>query len=149
MKRYKMTYGTYNIPEVFIIFVTLLKIIMILPNYYFREINTLAVVFILNSMTSYALSYVFAQRTCVVLQLPVKKFKWNRIGIISLATTYIIIMFILPVFNLFDENDTSKFKTYNLIMHCDEREVYPLRFLYIWLSDFFFAVYSIISTCYG
>lgn len=100
MKRYKMTYGTYNIPEVFIIFFTLLKIIIILPNYFFKEINTLAVVFILNSMTSYALSYVLAQRTCVVLQLPVRKFKCNRYGFIAYASIYTVIMFILPVFDL-------------------------------------------------
>ena len=148
MKRYKMTYGTYNIPEVFIIGFTLLKIIILLPNYFFREINTLAVVFILNSMTSYALSYVFAQRTCVVLGLPVKKFECNRIGFIAVCTTYTVIMFVLPLFDIFEQKG-STYKTYNLLMYCDEGKVYPLRFLYIWLSDIVFALGFIVDTCYG
>ena len=39
---------------------TLLKVTILIPNYFIREINTLYVVFLLNSYCSYFLNYIFA-----------------------------------------------------------------------------------------
>ena len=113
-----MTFGTYNIPEVYILAFTLLKITMILPNYFIREINTLAVVFLLNSMTSYSLSYVFAQRTCVVLELPIRKLKFNRYMFITVVCIFALIMFIVPLFDPFNSQN-DKWNGYNLLLHCN------------------------------
>lgn len=66
-KRYKMTHNTFNLPEVWLIGITMLKILILLPNYFIREINMLYLVFLLNSYCSYFLTYLFSQRTCILL----------------------------------------------------------------------------------
>ena len=58
--KYKRTYGTLSLPEVWIILLTLLKVTILIPNYFIIEINTLFVVFLLNSYCSYFLTYIFA-----------------------------------------------------------------------------------------
>ena len=60
LHRYHLTYGTFKMPEVWITGATLLKITLLLPNYFIIEINTLYVVFLLNSYCSYFLAYVLA-----------------------------------------------------------------------------------------
>ena len=58
--KYKRTYGTLRLPEVWIILLTLLKVTILIPNYFIIEINTLFIVFLLNSYCSYFLTYIFA-----------------------------------------------------------------------------------------
>ena len=62
--------------------VTLLKVAILLPNYFWHEINTLYLVFCLNSLCSYFLTYILSQRTAIALELPISKVRWNKIGFI-------------------------------------------------------------------
>ena len=82
IKRYHMTHKTYNLPEVYFVAVTLLKVTILLPNYFLHEMNTIYFVFLLNSLCSYFLTYILSQRTCVTLELEVKKVRCNKIGFI-------------------------------------------------------------------
>ena len=43
-----------------------------------------------------------------------------------------------------EEFETS-IKNYEFFLKCDDNWVYPTRFLYIWVSDFFCALISIIT----
>ena len=58
--RYYLTYGKFNIPEIWFSVMTLIKIMILLPNYFLCEMNTLYCVLILNSLCSYWLGYVLA-----------------------------------------------------------------------------------------
>ena len=60
VKRYHTTYGTYNLPEVYFVVATLIKVMILLPNYFFVEINTIYAVFCLNSLCSYWLTYILS-----------------------------------------------------------------------------------------
>ena len=57
MRRYHLTYKKWNVPENWFIGFTILKIAILLPNYWLREINMILLVFVLNSMCSYWLNY--------------------------------------------------------------------------------------------
>lgn len=80
--KYKATFGTYNLPEVYFVVATLIKVAILLPNYFIVEINTIYCVYVLNSLCSYWLTYVLSQRTCVALELELKYVRRNKYAFI-------------------------------------------------------------------
>ena len=69
-KKYKATYMRLNIFEIWFMGLAGVKILVLLPNIYYRDINWLYACFVLNSFLSYWLSYTFHVRSCVALQKP-------------------------------------------------------------------------------
>ena len=114
IKRYKTTYGTFNMPEVYFVAVTLIKVAILLPNYFIHEMNTFYYVFCMNSLCSYFLTYILTQRTCVLLGLGLKKLWWNKVGFIAQILLFLVATFVSP---LLDKNDTN---SYTFIIHCTD-----------------------------
>ena len=65
--KYKVTYQRLNVFEIWFMGMAAVKILVLLPNIYYREINWLFACLILNSFLSYWLSYTFHIRSCVAL----------------------------------------------------------------------------------
>ena len=114
IKRYKTTYGTFNMPEVYFVAVTLIKVAILLPNYFIHEMNTFYFVFCMNSLCSYFLTYILTQRTCVLLGLGLKKLWWNKVGFIAQILLFLVATFVSP---LLDKNDTN---SYTFRIHCTD-----------------------------
>ena len=141
--KYYRTYGTMNLPEIWLILMTLVKITILLPNYFVHEINTMYCVFILNSYCSYFLTYIFAQRTCILLELHENKMRLNRIFFCIQIGLFTFMIFLYPFMD-FD----GTFGDYDFLLRCSGELIYPSRFLYIWLSDFICAFLSIMVIMY-
>ena len=60
IKRYRTTHKTYCMPEVYFIAVTLIKVAILLPNYFLQEMNTFYFTFCMNSLCSYFLTYILS-----------------------------------------------------------------------------------------
>ena len=105
-------------PEVYFVFVTLVKVAILLPNYFVYEINTLFLVLVLNSLCSYFLTYILSQRTCVTLELPLKKVWWNKFFFLIQVILFVVITFVSP---LFDFDGT---KSYKFLLQCETGFVY-------------------------
>ena len=114
--RYYLTFGKFNIPEIWFIVMTLIKITILLPNYFLVEMNTLYAVFILNSICSYWLNYVLGQRACVCLELPIKKVRMNKFLFIFQLTMFVLNIFLCPLYD--GKKRFDWFATYDLILDC-------------------------------
>ena len=101
-------------PEVYFVAVTLIKVVILLPNYFIREMNLFYYVFSMNSICSYFLTYILTQRTCVLLGLGLKKLWWNKVGFIVQVVCFIAVTFLSPIL---DKNDTD---SYSFLLHCTE-----------------------------
>ena len=66
IKRYYQTYKTFNQVEIWILLLTGLKVTILLPDYFLKEINFLYWVFVLNSLTTFWLSHVLHLRGCII-----------------------------------------------------------------------------------
>ena len=66
IKRYYQTYKTFNQVEIWILLLTGVKVTILLPDYFLREINFLYWVFVLNSLTTFWLSHVLHIRGCII-----------------------------------------------------------------------------------
>ena len=77
-----------------------LKIFVLLPNIYYKEINWLYACLVLNAGLSYWLSFLFHIRSCVALQKPMKSVRkyqaWFGIKIFLLISIYLL----SPLFTL-------------------------------------------------
>lgn len=105
-------------PEVYFVAVTLLKVAILLPNYFIHEMNTFYFVFCMNSLCSYFLTYILSQRTCIILQLGITKMRWNKLGFIVQVLLFVAITFLSP---LMDINDTH---SYTFYIYCDKGTIY-------------------------
>ena len=65
--RYHNTTGKCNTFEVWFCAITMLRVGIILPLYFMKDINLLWLVFVLNSFSTYLLSHVLGLRACVAL----------------------------------------------------------------------------------
>ena len=71
-RKYKLTYQKCNVFEIWFMGMAAVKIFVLLPNIYYKEINWLYACFVLNSGLAYWLSFMFHIRSCVALQRPMK-----------------------------------------------------------------------------
>lgn len=76
--RYYHTTGKCNTFEVWFCAIAMVRVGIILPLYFMRDINLLWLVFVLNSFSSYFLSYVLGLRACVALNQPREKVQWTQ-----------------------------------------------------------------------
>ena len=115
------------------------KILILLPNIYYKEINWLFTCLVINSGLSYWLSFTFHIRSCVALQRPlssVRKFKaWLGLR----AFLLLFIYFASPLFILKASKESAHWETkrldhYPFLMDCTAL-VYPNRFLGIFMLD--------------
>ena len=84
---------------------------------------------------------------CVALDMPIKKVKYNKWGFIFQITMFVANIFVAPLWEgaMKRVEFTTSIETYEFFLKCDDDWVYPTRFLYIWVSDFFCALISIIT----
>ena len=93
----------------------MLKIAMLLPNIYLKEINYLYYCFLMNSALIFWLSHMLAIRSCVILKKPWWKVRfyqlWFGIRILLLFISFLI----LPFVDVKRNNDD---KSYIFAMNC-------------------------------
>ena len=122
-RKYKLTFKKCNVFEIWFMGMAAVKIMLLLPNIYYKEINWLYSCFLLNSGLAYWLSFMFHIRSCVALQRPMKTVRlfqaWFGLKMFLLTALW----FLSPLFVL----DASKksgfwkkklFKDYPFIMDC-------------------------------
>lgn len=66
IKRYYVTYKKFNQAEIWLLLLTVFKVTIVLPNYFYREINWLYYVFVINSFTTFYLSHILHMRGCII-----------------------------------------------------------------------------------
>ena len=66
IKRYYQTYKSFNQVEIWMLLLTMVKVTVLMPNYFLREINYLYMVFIINSATTFWLSHILHIRSCII-----------------------------------------------------------------------------------
>ena len=76
----------------------------------------------------------------MLLGLPKSKMRLNKAAFMILLGLFSLMVFISPIF----DNDG----TYLFWLTCDNKYVYPWRFLYVWFSDFVSAFASILLIMY-
>ena len=123
--KYHITFKRWNIFEIWFMGLATIKILVLLPNIYYREINWLFACLILNSGLSYWLSFLFHIRSCVALQKPMKSVRkyqaWFGLKMFLLVCIYLL----SPLFTLdaakksyhFDHKSLS-FQRYPFLMDC-------------------------------
>ena len=87
----------YRVPEVWFLVITLVKLIALLPAYWYRQINFMYAIFLVNSLSCYWLNYLLLQRMCVALDQPVSKVKWNKYGFIFQIIFFVANIFVAPL----------------------------------------------------
>ena len=65
--RYLKTYKTWMQAEIWILILTAIKVSILLPNYWIKNMNYIYWVFVMNTTTTFWLSHVLHQRNSVVL----------------------------------------------------------------------------------
>ena len=145
IKRYKLTFGKYAVAENFFFIISLIKLILCLPAYWYRNINVLYFAFCLNSLSCYWLNYLLQVRMFVALDAPVRKVRWRKWGFITQLVTFVAMVPIAPLWEGAWHNGSleKSFEGYDLALTCDREWVYPPRFLAIWVSDFTCALISL------
>ena len=97
IKRYERTFPMYRVPEVWFLVITLVKLIALLPAYWYRQINFMYAIFLVNSLSCYWLNYLLLQRMCVALDQSLSKVKWNKYGFIFQITMFVANIFVAPL----------------------------------------------------
>ena len=85
---------------------------------------------------------------CVALDKPINNVKCNKYRFILQITFFVANIFVAPIWEAAlkrNEKITHTFENYPFFLKCDDDWIYPTRFLYIWVSDFFCALISIIT----
>ena len=66
--QYRLTHQRLNVFEIWFMGMAAIKILILFPNIYFKEMNWLFLCLILNSFLAYWLSFTFHIRSCVALE---------------------------------------------------------------------------------
>ena len=77
-QRYYRTVKKCNTFEIWYCAITLIKIVLICPLYFLRDINLLYFVFVINSLITQVFTHVLRLRACVALNAPKEKVQWNQ-----------------------------------------------------------------------
>ena len=121
--------------EIWLLIITAVKVAILLPNYFIREINFLFLVFMINSATTFWLSHLLHIRGCIILEKPKSYVRFYR----SLLTARIVLLlalyFLAPTTQYFFSDFTDNFNS-EYFLRCDiERHEYPYEFLLIFFLD--------------
>ena len=76
----------------------------------------------------------------MLLGLPLKKMRLNKAAFLIGVGMFTLMVFVSPFF----DNDGS----YSLFLNCNNKYVYPWRFLYVWFTDCIAAFASILLIMY-
>ena len=122
-RKYKATYMQLNIFEIWFMALAGVKILVLLPNIYYKEINWLYACFVLNSFLSYWLSCNFHIRSCVALQKPlstVRKYRaWFGFKVFFLIAMYLLSpLFVLRASKRSGFWNDKSLKDYPFLMDC-------------------------------
>ena len=139
VKRYLQTYKTWMQAEIWIFIITAIKVSILAPNYWIKDMNWIYWTFILNSLTTFWLSHVLHQRNGVVLARGVRvSWAYTALTIFRTCTLFFFI-FVYPA--IFENWHPG----YEFLMRCShENHVYPLDFLFIYIIDFLSAVTDLV-----
>ena len=122
MKKYRLTQGTWKVPEIRIIVAQFLKITLLLIAYFLQEMNCLYFVFIINSLCTYWLQWMLIMRVCVCLELEYHKVRCFNIFTLIQVGTYVASYFVLPAFFLYVDPEANPY--YGLGLDCSYGDVY-------------------------
>ena len=122
--------------------ISAIKVTLLLPNYFLREINYLFCIFIANSATTFWLSHVLHIRGCIIQN---RSKRWARSFQLLLAMRLFLLFLILVLAPAF-VNIYAHEKEFYYIMRCDVKgdDVYPRQFLAIFLLDVISAITDLI-----
>ena len=141
IKRYWQTYKTLNQVEIWIFLLTAIKMTVVVPDYWFYEINWLFWVFVVNSAVTFWMSHLLHMRTFMVRKGSVCEGRcivaWFVIRIILI----IAIIFIGPIYDNWIRGSDHY---YSFILKCSNDAPYPIRFALIFLLDFVAATVDFI-----
>ena len=128
INKYRITQGTWHVPEIRLIGAQLLKTTMLLVAYFMQEMNTLYAVYLLNSICTYWLQWMLAMRACVCLELDYSKVRMTNIIFLLQFGIYASSYFIMPFFAKFIHNNMSY---YEYFLTCDKGEIYRKSYYYL------------------
>ena len=109
--------------EIWFMAMAAIKILVLLPNIYYKEINWLYACFILNSFLSYWLSYTFHIRSCVALKKPINNARKYQVWF-GIKVSILVLMYALSPFLVLRASKKSGFwkkrtlKDYPFLMDC-------------------------------
>ena len=134
-RRYRLTFGKWNIFEIWFMGMAAVKILILLPNIYYKEINWLFACLVLNAGLSYWLSFNFHIRSCVALQKPMKSVRKYKVWFGIRIFLLIFIYFASPLFILKASKDSGwwnekKLRKYPFLMDCTSL-VYRKYYLHV------------------
>ena len=127
IRRYYTTYKKCNQVEIWLLLLTAIKVTVLMPNYFIREINYLYAVFIINSATTFWLSHILHIRSCIIQE----RSECTARCFLALTVARVCLLIII-IFggNLVDRHlfkaRTNTDKGSHIILRCDEGEVYPM-----------------------
>ena len=137
--RYRKTHKKCCQFEIWYLCFATLKIAILLPAIYLKEINYLYFCFLLDSCLIFWLGHMLQIRCCIILKKPMWKVRcyqfWISFRLLSVLACYIT----TPLIDL-EQKDGIQ---YNWHMNCTDR-LYPYRFLVIFVIDFISALVDLI-----
>ena len=140
--RYYRTHKTCNQVEIWLLSITAIKVAILLPDYFIREINFLWLVFLINSATTFWLSHVLHVRGCIIHEKPKSTVRFYQ-GLFTIRILVLLTLFIfVPMLQrLFD----SSYECETYILTCDcYGNTYPIQFLLIFFLDALSATIDLI-----
>ena len=141
IKRYIQTYLSWNQVEIWLMMLTIIKFNVVLPDYYFKEINWFFWIFIINSFVTYWLSHVIHMRSVMMRQAS-RCAARSFVAVFAIKIiTLICIILAGPIFDNLTRDD--KFDTYSFKLTCSKNYPYPIRFLLVFFMDFFWATFDL------
>ena len=121
--KYRLTYQRLNIFEIWFMGMAAVKILILFPNIYYKEINWLYACFILNSFLAYWLSFTFHIRSCVALQKDTSRARKYQ-ALFGFKIFMLIALYTLSPFFTLDAAKRSGYwklkgwKDYPILMDC-------------------------------
>ena len=114
-RRYKSTHNSWKMFEIWFMIFRFIEILMLIPVYFYKEINALFFIFTCNSICMYSMSYMLQQRVAVSLEYKASAIRRNQVlfGALCLA---VLLNYLTP--DLWNPNGVSFW------FSCNARYVY-------------------------
>ena len=125
--RYVRTFKSYRQTEVWWTNLKILMLVVLLPNYFYKEINYLYFCFLLNSVNTYWYSYILHLRAAICLERPVRRVRIIQVYfafqlLILLTSTLLYPLLEDKIFA--DKNDSAKnYNKRSLLFHCNKKSI--------------------------
>ena len=120
--------------EIWLLIITAIKVAILLPNYFIREINFLFLVFMINSATTFWLSHLLHIRGCIIHEKPKSSVRFFQCLLTARIVLLLALYFSAPVVQYFFSEYTHDSDEYFLRCDIDKHE-YPYEFLMIFFLD--------------